>query len=57
MAAERIPSYRHHKPTDRARVTVNGQDIWLGKWNSPESKTKYKRVIAEWLALGRGRRA
>jgi integrase len=53
MAAERIPSYRHHKPSDRARVTIDGQDVWLGKWNSPESKTKYNRIIAEWLSAGR----
>ena len=46
----RIPSYRRHKPSNRAVVTLNGTDHYLGKWNSKESKEKYNRLIAEWLA-------
>ena len=30
----RVPSYRRHKPTNQAVVTINGQDIYLGKWNT-----------------------
>jgi hypothetical protein len=46
----RIPSYRLHKPSRQAVVTLNGQDIYLGRHNSPESMAEYKRVIAEWSA-------
>ena len=48
-----IPKYGHHKATGRARVTLNGREIYLGKWGTPESRQRYERVIAEWLANGR----
>jgi integrase len=34
-------------------VTLCGKDLWLGKYNSPESRQKYNRLVAEWLANGR----
>jgi hypothetical protein len=46
----RIPSYRRHKPTDQAVVTVIGRDIYLGKYNSAKSRAAYNRIIAEWTA-------
>lgn len=49
----RTPSYRLHKPSGQAVVTLNGQDVYLGKWNSPESHAKYDRLVAEWLVNGR----
>jgi len=49
----RVPSYRHHKPTGRAVVTINGRDIYLGKWNTTASRSEYDRIIAEFLANGR----
>ncbi|MFN7878061.1 MAG: hypothetical protein ACK5PB_22270 [Pirellula sp.] len=49
----RVPSYRRHKPTDQAVVTINGRDIYLGKWNSTASKGEYDRLIAEFLSKGR----
>jgi len=45
----RIPKYTHFKPRDLARVRLEGRDIYLGKFNSPESHAEYQRVIAEWL--------
>src|SRR5215475_6127450 len=48
-----IPSYRRHKASGQAVVTLNGVDHYLGRFNSPESKVEYDRVINEWLALGR----
>src|SRR4051812_40945521 len=48
-----IPSYRHHRASGQAVVTLNGVDHYLGKFNSPESKAEYDRVVNEWLALGR----
>lgn len=48
-----FPSYRHHKPSGRAVVTLNGKDFYLGTWNSAESREEYGRLIAEWLSNGR----
>ncbi|MCA9175891.1 MAG: hypothetical protein KDB14_15505 [Planctomycetales bacterium] len=45
-----IPSYRLHKPTGRGVVRLNGRDIYLGEHGTPESKERYRQVIAEWLA-------
>jgi hypothetical protein len=53
QASSRVSSYRHNKTTDRAVVTIDGRDFWLGKFGSPESKQQYQRLIAEWLAGGR----
>jgi hypothetical protein len=53
--SKKVPAYRHHKSDGRALVTIGGRDIYLGRWNSPESRDEYDRVIAEWLASGRGR--
>lgn len=49
----RVPSYRHHKPSGQAVVTIKNRDIYLGKWNSASSKTEYDRIIAEFLTHGR----
>lgn len=48
------PSYRRHKRSGQAVVTLCGKDHYLGKWNSKESKEKYDRLIGEWLASDRG---
>lgn len=49
----RVPSYRLHKSTGQAVVTLSGHDRYLGKHGSPESQELYRRLIAEWLAAGR----
>lgn len=51
--APRVPSYRHHKPTGQAVVTIKGRDIYLGRWNTAASRAEYDRLIAEFLANGR----
>ena len=51
--ALRVPSYRHHKPSGRAVVTLNGKDYYLGSWNTKSSRREYDRLISEWLAAGR----
>jgi hypothetical protein len=28
---------------------------YLGPWKSPESRAEYERLVAEWLAVGRGK--
>jgi hypothetical protein len=43
----RVPSYRRHKPTGQAVATINGQDIYLGKWNTATSSNS-RRVGCEW---------
>ncbi len=49
----RTPSYRHHRPTGQAVVTLGGRDFYLGKFGSAESRAEYDRLVAEWLASGR----
>jgi hypothetical protein len=49
-----IPSYRLHKGSGQAVVVLNGKSTYLGKWNTPDSRTEYERVVAQWLAGGRG---
>jgi hypothetical protein len=47
------PKYRLHKPRNRAVVTIDGRDFYLGPYGSPESKAEYDRLIGLWLANGR----
>src|SRR3954452_24036019 len=46
-----LPKYRHYKPKDLAAVRLDGKDHYLGKYNSEESREKYRRVVAEWWPL------
>lgn len=46
----RTPKYRLHKASGQALVQINGRRIYLGKHGSDESKEKYRRLVAEWLA-------
>lgn len=50
---QRTPKYRHYKPKDLAVVRLDGRDIYLGKYGTPESWEKYHRLVAEWIAGGR----
>jgi integrase len=52
-AAQRTPSYRLHKPSGQAVVTLGGRDVYLGRHGSPESRAEYDRLTAEWLLQGR----
>jgi hypothetical protein len=47
------PTYRLHKATGQAVVTVNGKDHYLGKHGSKESKQRYDQLIGQWLSRGR----
>jgi len=53
MVDRRIPSYRRHKHSGQAVVTLDGRDFYLGPWRSKVSRTEYDRLIGEWLANGR----
>lgn len=46
----RIPSYRYHKARNCAVTTIAGKDHYLGAYDSPESREKYHRLVAEHLA-------
>jgi hypothetical protein len=47
-----FPAYRLHKSSGQARVIVNGEHKYLGKFGSDESREKYARLIAELSASG-----
>lgn len=46
----KIPRLRLHKSSGRAVVTLNGKDVYLGVYGSPEADAAYEREIGEWLA-------
>jgi integrase len=53
-----VPSYRRHKQSGLAVVTLRGglggrHDVMLGHYGSSASRTEYARVIAEWETSGR----
>jgi integrase len=54
----KIPSYRRHKQSGQAVVTLTGgggrRDVLLGPYGSPESHREYARVIAEWVGTASG---
>jgi integrase len=49
----KFPSYRQHKASGQAVVTLSGRDHYLGIYGTPESRAEFDRLIAEWLAGGR----
>ncbi len=49
----RPPGYCHHKTKGLAYIRLNGQFIYLGRYDSPESKSEYRRIVAEWMISGR----
>src|SRR5262249_10507276 len=53
MPEPQTPSYRLHKPSGQAVVTLCGRDVYLGAHGTEASNKEYDRVIAEWLADGR----
>ncbi len=49
---KKLPSYRLHKVSGHAVVTLAGKDHYLGTHGSPESIDAYKRLISEWTTAG-----
>jgi integrase len=47
------PSYRLHRQSGQAVVTLNGRDILLGKYGTAASRNEYNRRIGEWIQNGR----
>jgi integrase len=50
LKIDQNPSYRRHKASGQAVVSLNGRQFYLGQWKSPESKQNYDRMVAEWRA-------
>src|SRR5438045_2412111 len=48
----KVPSYRRHKATGQAVVTLDQHDFYLGAYGSRQSHRQYQRLIREWLADG-----
>ena len=48
-----VPTYRLHKASRQAVVTLRGRDVYLGPHGTKISRLEYDRVVAEWLANGR----
>lgn len=42
-----VPPLRHHKSTGRAVVYVNRKSVFLGKWDSTESKQRYAEIVSQ----------
>ena len=53
LNANSVPSYRLHRQSGQAIVTLNGRDNLLGTHGTAASKAEYNRRIAEWIANGR----
>ena len=50
----RTPKYRLHKGSGQALVQIEGQRMYLGRYGTQESKEKYRRLVAEFLAARAG---
>jgi integrase len=48
-----VPSYRKHRASGQAVVTLGGHDVYLGPHGTQVSRREYDRVVLEWLAAGR----
>jgi integrase len=47
------PSYRRHKASGQAIVTLSYHDVYLGPYGSPESHDRYRAAVNDWIARGR----
>jgi integrase len=44
-----IPAYRLHAPSGQARVILNGRHIYLGRYESEESRAAYDKLVRKLL--------
>lgn len=47
ISIRRVLRYRHHKPKNLAVVRINGDDIYLGRYDAPNSTPR----MGDWTAL------
>jgi len=45
-----IPELKLHKSSGHGYARIDGNQVFLGKFGTPECRAKYERAIAEWLA-------
>ena len=45
-----ILKYRLHRASGLALVEIHGRRIYLGKYNSPESRERYRRLISQLMS-------
>jgi integrase len=45
---DRFPSYRLHRSSGQAVVTLDGHDLYLGQHNTQKSRDAYERAVLEW---------
>lgn len=48
------PKYRHYKPKNLGLVVIDGKAHYLGRYDSPESRERYHRLLAEVHAVPSG---
>ncbi len=48
-AARRTPTYRLHRPSGQAVVTLDGRDFYLGPHGTDASRAEFDRIVGEWL--------
>jgi integrase len=51
--SKQIPSYRKHRASGQAVVSLNGRDFYLGPHGTRASKLEFDRLVGEWLQQGR----
>ena len=44
------PSYLHHKASGQAYTRINGEMVYLGEFNSRESREKWAEIVSDWSA-------
>lgn len=44
----RAPKYAYHKASGQAVVRINGKLVYLGPFESKESKDRYKQAVTKW---------
>ena len=47
-----LPTYRLHKPTGKAVITIGARDHYLGVHDSSKSKAEYVPLISEYSLTG-----
>jgi hypothetical protein len=52
-SSKSLPTYRRHKPSGLAVVSLAGRDYYLGPYGTKPSRSEYDRLLAEWITQGR----
>ncbi len=47
VTSRKLPVYRHHKPSGQARVRWQNREIYLGRFDSAESRQRYAELLTK----------